>query len=89
MRAFVDRGTLALCVDVATHAVKRAGGASKAARLLLVIARACATACRRQCPRNPGVFRFFSTLEARISVNLGPIRLFLGPLIISARVLEI
>ena len=32
---------------------------------------------------------FFSTLEARISVNLGPIRLLLGPLIISARVLEI
>ena len=42
-----------------------------------------------QCPRNPGVFRVFSTLEARISVNLGPIRLLLGPLIISARVLEI
>ena len=29
------------------------------------------------------------TLEARISVNSGPIRLLLGPLIISARVLEI
>ena len=42
-----------------------------------------------QCPRNPGVFRFFLTLEARISVNLGPIRLLFGPLIISARVLEI
>ena len=37
----------------------------------------------------PYVFRFFSTLEARISVTLGPIRLLLGPLIISARVLEI
>ena len=50
--------------------------------------------CRRleglnQCPRNPGGFRFFSTLEARISVNLRPIRLLFGSLIISARVLEI
>ena len=42
-----------------------------------------------QCPGNPGVFRFFSTLEAHISVSLRPIRLLLGPLIISARVLEI
>ena len=37
----------------------------------------------------PGFSGFFSTLEARISVSLGPIRLLLGPLIISARVLEI
>ena len=43
----------------------------------------------RQCPRNPEKTRGFSTLEARISVSLGPIRLLLGPLIISARVLEI
>ena len=42
-----------------------------------------------QCPGNPEKTRGFSTLEARISVSLGPIRLLLGPLIISARVLEI
>ena len=40
--------------------------------------------------RKPRTFSvFFSTLEARISVSFGPIRLPLGPLIISARVLEI
>ena len=43
----------------------------------------------RQCPGNPEKPRGFRTLEARISVSFGPIRLLLGPLIISARVLEI
>ena len=42
-----------------------------------------------QCPGNPEKTRGFSTLEASISVSLRPIRLLLGPLIISARVLEI
>ena len=37
----------------------------------------------------PYVFRVFPTLEASISVAFQPIRLLLGPLIISARVLEI
>ena len=41
------------------------------------------------CPGNPGVFRVFPTLEASISVEFQSIRLLLGPLIISARVLEI
>ena len=42
-----------------------------------------------QCPRNPEKTRVFRTLEASISVAFQSIRLLLGPLIISARVLEI
>ena len=69
---------------------KRAPAAARRAlQLASYLARPLAGCGGAQCPRNPGVFRFFSTLEARISVNLGPIRLLLGPLIISARVLEI
>jgi hypothetical protein len=43
----------------------------------------------RRCPRNPEKPRGFRTLEASISVGFQSIRLLLGPLIISARVLEI
>ena len=42
-----------------------------------------------QCPGNPEKTRGFRTLEASISVEFQSIRLLLGPLIISARVLEI
>ena len=42
-----------------------------------------------QCPRNPEKTRGFRTLEASISVGFQPIRLLLGPLIISARGVEI
>ena len=43
----------------------------------------------RTVSKKPRETRGFSTLEASISVSLRPIRLLLGPLIISARVLEI
>ena len=42
-----------------------------------------------QCPGNPEKPRGFRTLEASISVGFQSMRLLLGPLIISARVLEI
>ena len=83
-------GTATWCGRVlASRSRARPSRDARGGRYNRAAARGDADACYNQCPRNPGVFRFFSTLEARISVNLGPIRLLFGPLIISARVLEI
>ena len=60
-----------------------------ARRVVVVVRRLLALVAERLCPGNPGVFRVFPTWEASISVAFQSIRLLLGPLIISARVLEI